>query len=274
MCLALRVQACVCGGRVTHTQTHTEVPRDPGQLWGLSWSGGIHLSAPGGLSPLRLFPSVQLDMHKPLNYPPHNPSIPASTSQIQASSAQPCVAISGNSFRMHPVHCVHFSLALPHSSFSMWLSTPTIPHLHVLPVYTLSLTKLHFHMQDFLSWVLSLIKFSKDLGLRLTHIHCPKLIFSCHICPPDHFFIFFGFFFHQRFPLVLIVFCYSLPTQSAETAAGNTEMLWQATSLFRYCALSLFFKQCLYCRITTLMCDCSVDWLCCVSPVAHYSYML
>lgn len=57
---------------------------------------------------LSLSLSVQLDMQEPLN-PPSPPPPPASTSRIQASSAQPCVAISGNSFRMLPVHCVHSS---------------------------------------------------------------------------------------------------------------------------------------------------------------------
>lgn len=54
----------------------------------------------------------------------------ASTSQIQASSAQPCVAISGNSFGMLPVHCIHSSLALslhPHN-----------PPSTCLPLYYLS----------------------------------------------------------------------------------------------------------------------------------------
>lgn len=45
---------------------------------------------------------------EPLNSPTH----PASTSQIQASSAQPCVAIPGNLFRMLPVLCIHSSLIL------------------------------------------------------------------------------------------------------------------------------------------------------------------
>lgn len=50
-----------------------EISSDPGQLWGLSWSGGLHLSAPGGLSlsSFCLSLSVQLDMQELRN--PHLP---------------------------------------------------------------------------------------------------------------------------------------------------------------------------------------------------------
>lgn len=46
---------------------------------------------------------------------PPSPPLPFThpASRIQASSAQPCVAISGNSFRMLPVHCIHSSLSFP-----------------------------------------------------------------------------------------------------------------------------------------------------------------
>lgn len=57
-----------------------EISSDPGQLWGLSWSGGLHLSAPGGLSlsSFCLSLSVQLDMQELRNPPPprSRPALP------------------------------------------------------------------------------------------------------------------------------------------------------------------------------------------------------
>ena len=92
----------------------------------LSLSLSLPLSLAPSLSLCRLSLCVQLDMQEPLNLPPLNP---ASSSRIQASSAQPCVVISGNSFRMLPVHCIHsfLSLSLP-LFFCVRHSTPTSPH--------------------------------------------------------------------------------------------------------------------------------------------------
>lgn len=59
---------------------------------------------------------------------------PTSSSRIQASSAQPCVVISGNSFRMLPVHCIHsfFYLSLhPHLYVFLFTICP-INHLYLL----------------------------------------------------------------------------------------------------------------------------------------------
>lgn len=68
-------------GEGTHTwERGRELSPDPGQLWGLSWSGGLHLSAPGGLSlsSFCLSLSVQLDVQELHNPPPHRsrPALP------------------------------------------------------------------------------------------------------------------------------------------------------------------------------------------------------
>lgn len=58
---------------------------------------------------------------------PSKPTHPPTHSRIQASSAQPCVVISGNSFRMLPVHCVHSFLSLSLSILYLSLH-PVHPH--------------------------------------------------------------------------------------------------------------------------------------------------
>lgn len=90
-----------------------KISRDPGQLWGLSWSGGLHLSTLEGPRSLSFsLSSLCLSLFLS-SWTCRSLSTlhPASTAQIQASSVQPCVAISGNSFRMLPVHCTHCSLS-------------------------------------------------------------------------------------------------------------------------------------------------------------------
>lgn len=74
--------------------TYRQIYRDPGQLCGLSWSGRLHLSAPGGLS---LSFSVQLDVQSLSTPPPTQPPLHRSR-PVQLSHAWPSLGIHSGCF--------------------------------------------------------------------------------------------------------------------------------------------------------------------------------
>lgn len=126
------VRVCVCGGvyrqRGKYPQIQVSCEASAGEE-------GYTCRRPGALSAVFLSLPLCPAGRAGASQPPH----PASTSQIQASSAQPCVAISGNSFRMLPVHWFHSSSSSLPFSLSVTPSPPLTLHLHTLAICPMNL---------------------------------------------------------------------------------------------------------------------------------------
>lgn len=133
---------CLTGGeRELERKIQREISRDPGQLRGLSWSGGLHLSQPRGLC-LSLFLyfvfrslslSVQLDVQEPLK-PPPNLHLP--------DPGQFSPAMRGHLWEFIPdascsLHSLSFSL-LPH--LSLLPHNPPCPPTNCLSRFLISHT--------------------------------------------------------------------------------------------------------------------------------------
>lgn len=122
-----------------------EISRDPGQLQGLSWSGGLHLSAPGGLSlsPSLCRLSVSLFLSswtcRSLSTSPN----PACTSP---DPGQFSPAMRGHLWEFIPDASCSLHPLLSPPSFSFCHSTHTTPHLHVFLLTTCPINHLHFLM--------------------------------------------------------------------------------------------------------------------------------
>lgn len=126
-------KACLNGGR---WEREREISPDPGQLWGLSWSGGLHLLVPGGLSlsSFSLSLSVQLDVQKPLNPPTQPP--PSGSRPVLPSHAWPSLGIHSGCFLF--IASTRLSLSLLYLSHQPPQPPPTHPsnpaHLRVFAI--------------------------------------------------------------------------------------------------------------------------------------------
>lgn len=132
-----------------------EISPDPGQLWGLSWSGGLHLLVPGGLSlsSFCLSLSVQLDVQKPLNPPPPSLYLP--------DPGQFCPAMHGHLWEFIPdASCSLHPLVFP-SLFSICHTDhpnphpPTHPTLHMYMFLLFSTVNHLYFLSIFPCWNLS-----------------------------------------------------------------------------------------------------------------------
>lgn len=168
-----------------------EISRDSGQLRGLSWSGGLHLSEPGGLplfflSPTLLFSSsclslsVQLDVKEPHSHPPP-PSSPRPSPLLLSPPNPPIHPPTPGSRPVQPSHAWS-SLGI-HSGCFLFIAS-TLFSLSLSILY-LSLHPVHPHHRLCVSSFTIRGKGTMpDLLCRHFLIHLPRLyMFSWHLYP-------------------------------------------------------------------------------------------